>query len=198
MPQLPYLLLIEDDADLGYVLQTYLEMHGFEVRWAHDGEEALAFFQARRPDLCLLDIMLPKQDGFAVARTIRQQSDTPIIFLTARRLKIDKLKGFQLGADDYLIKPVDEEELIARIRAILRRTTPAKLVAPSVYHLGQYRFNRTNQTLSLGSKQQVLTEKEAALLHLLCENKNRLLPRTEALQQLWGRSDYFKIGRAHV
>lgn len=190
----PNILLVEDDADLGYVLKTYLEMHGFAVQWAQDGVQALHLFQHQAPDLCLLDVMLPKKDGFAVAQDIKQLADTPIIFLTAKGLKVDKLKGFQLGGDDYIVKPVDEEELIARIRAVLRRSSgsvSSESQTNQPVHVGQYLFEPANQVLTRGMHRQVLTEKEAALLLLLCKHKNRLLLRSEALKQIWGRSDYF-------
>ena len=187
------ILLAEDDNTLGYVLKEYLELHRYSVELAKDGEAALVAFHESTFDICILDIMLPKKDGFMLAADIRQlNKQVPIIFLTAKSLKIDKLKGFNIGADDYIVKPVDEEELIARINAVMRRVAE-RIDEPPVdkYSIGNYIFDYSNQCLILGEKKQLITVKEAAMLKLLCEHRSRILDRKQALKTLWGESDYF-------
>jgi DNA-binding response OmpR family regulator len=187
------ILLVEDDTSLGYILKEYLELHQFQIELARDGEAALQAFNRSPFDVCILDVMLPKKDGFAVAHEIKQiDGKFPIIFLTAKSLKIDKLKGFKLGADDYMVKPVDEEELIARIQAVMRRAAPSltKSEAQS-FLIGKYIFDHENQVLLLGDKKQFITVKEAAVLKLLCEHKGKILDRKHALKRLWGENDYF-------
>lgn len=188
---MPRILLIEDHDTLGYALKEYLEMKGFDVAWARDGDKGLAHFERYPTDLCILDIMMPGRDGFAVAEIIRRKEPRlPLIFLTARSLKVDLLKGFGLGADDYIIKPVDEEELVARIQAVLRRAAPEN--GPQAnFKVGRYIFDYPSQKLSLDGWERLLTEREAHLLRLLCERKGRLLPRQEVLKILWNQSDYF-------
>lgn len=179
--------LVEDDPSLGYILKEYLELYEFEVQLETDGELAINNFTTA--DLCILDLMLPKKDGFEVAKYIRQiASKIPLLFLTAKSLKVDKLKAFKLGADDYLVKPVDEEELIARIRAILNRSTET---GSDLYTIGEYCFDFLNQTLTRHNKQERLTEKEALILKELCINKNQIVSREQTLKKFWGESDYF-------
>ena len=187
-----HILLVEDDASLGYVLKEYLELHHFHIELAKDGEAALQAFNRSHFDVCILDVMLPKKDGFTVASEIKQVNEKmPIIFLTAKSLKIDKLKGFNLGADDYMVKPVDEEELIARISAVMRRVALVSNEGSHQFMIGKYTFDYTNQVLMLGDKKQFITVREAAVLKLLCEHKGRILDRRQALKRLWGESDYF-------
>lgn len=187
------ILLAEDDNTLGYVLKEYLELHRFAVELAKDGEAALLAFHRSPFDICILDVMLPKKDGFTLAAEIKQfNKQVPFIFLTARSLKIDKLKGFNIGADDYIVKPVDEEELIARVNAVMRRV--ADRTNESVNDqiaIGNYIFDYANQVLILGDQKQSMTVKEAAMLKLLCEHRSRILDRKQALKTLWGESDYF-------
>ena len=186
------ILIVEDDDSLGYILREYLEMQGFNVTLAKDGEEGLKIFNHRHFDLCILDVMLPKKDGFTLAYEIKQLNEKmPVIFLTSKALKIDKLKGFKLGADDYILKPVDEEELVARIEAVIRRANAATFNEPACFTIGKYVFDYTNQTLILENKKQLITVKEAAVLKLLCEHKGRILDRKNALKKLWGESDFF-------
>lgn len=187
------ILLVEDDNSLGYILKEYLEMYRFNIVLAKDGEEGLEIFNRRHFDLCILDVMLPKKDGFTLAYEIKQLNEKmPIIFLTSKALKIDKLKGFRLGADDYILKPVDEEELIARIEAVMRRYNAAlQNNEPATYMIGKYTFDFANQVLISGDKKQLITLKEAAVLQLLCEHKGRILDRKNTLKKLWGESDYF-------
>jgi len=188
-----HILLVEDDVSLGYVLKEYLELHHFHVELAKDGEAALQVFNRLHFDLCILDVMLPKKDGFTLAYEIRQLNEKmPIIFLTAKSLKVDKLKGFNLGADDYMVKPVDEEELIARIQAVMRRVMPINKERDGrQFMIGKYFFDADNQVLMLGDQKQFITSKEAAVLKMLCEHKGRILDRKQTLKRLWGESDYF-------
>jgi len=187
------ILLVEDDNSLGYILKEYLEMHKFTITLAKDGEAGLQIFNRQHFDLCILDVMLPKKDGFTLAYEIKQLNEKmPVIFLTSKALKIDKLKGFRLGADDYILKPVDEEELIARIEAVMRRAKATEQNNEGTkFSIGKYVFDYTNQVLILGNKKQLITVKEAAVLKMLCEHKGGILDRKNALKKLWGESDYF-------
>jgi two-component system, OmpR family, response regulator len=189
------LLLVEDDANLSMVLQDFLEITGYNCEVAADGKEGLRLFLKNPFDMCILDIMMPKMDGFTLAAEIRKKNPgIPIIFLTAKSLKEDRLKGFQQGCDDYITKPFSTEELSMRIKAILRRCMRTEIVdfkdAPR-FTIGKYTFDVENMQLLDKDKKQSLTRKEAALLKLLCEFKNRLLPRDMALNMLWGDADYF-------
>lgn len=187
----PKILLVEDDPILGYALKTYLEMHDFSITWEADGLLGKEAFLKESFDLCVLDVMMPKMDGFTLAAEIKNvNSAVPIIFLTARSMKIDKLQGFQKGADDYIVKPVDEEELIARIQAVLRRTQNLPNNATR-YVLGSLEFDTESRRLISESETIILTEKEADILQLLCEKKNQLLDRKLVLKKLWGQVDYF-------
>jgi DNA-binding response OmpR family regulator len=187
------ILLAEDDESLGYILKEYLELHHFHIELAKDGETAVQLFRASQFDICILDIMLPKKDGFAVAADIRGLNKRiPFIFLSAKSLKIDKLKGFNIGADDYIVKPVEEEELIARINAVMGRVIGAKKkIDNDLLNVGRYVFDYNNQVLILDNKKQNITIKEAAVLKLLYEHRSKILDRKLALKTLWGESDYF-------
>ncbi|GAB4420219.1 MAG: response regulator transcription factor [Bacteroidia bacterium] len=184
------LLLVEDDENLGYLLQTYLELKGYRVVWARDGQAGLAQARAQAFDLCILDVSMPQMDGFTLAAQLRAlRTGLPFIFLTARVLKVDVLRGFHLGAEDYIKKPIDEEELLARIQAVLRRSQQAPM--PDVIELGRYRFDPAGQRLTIGGSSRLLTERESALLYLLCRQRGHLVRGETLLQQLWGKSDYF-------
>lgn len=187
------ILLVEDDNNLGYILKEYLLMHDFDIVLAKDGAQGLEVFEKGKFDLCILDVMMPKMDGFTLAEKIKNQAPRiPIMFLTAKALKIDKLKGFKVGADDYLVKPVDEEELMARINAIVKRSGLIKEVPKqNVFLVGRYEFNFQNQTLILDAEKQIITTKEAEILRALCLHKGQLLDRETTLRELWGESDYF-------
>ncbi len=186
------ILLVEDDSTLGYILKEYLEMKGFLVHWGKNGVEGLDIFNKIRIDICILDIMMPEKDGFTLAKEIRSgNQDIPIIFLTAKSLKIDKLKGFNIGADDYIVKPVDEEELIARIKAVLKRSYRQKDSNEDYSLIGKYIVNYSTQTLKIDNEIINLSVKEIDLLKLLILNKNKILKRKEALKKLWGTNDYF-------
>jgi two-component system, OmpR family, response regulator len=187
------ILLVEDDNNLGYILKEYLGVHEFEVTWVKDGEAGLAAFKVGNFDLCVLDVMMPKMDGFTLAGEIKAvEQNIPIVFLTAKSLKVDKLKGFKVGADDYMVKPVDEEELIARINAIIKRSTfNNQKDTTSEFIIGSYVFDFLNQTLIRDDVNQSLTTKETEILRQLCLHKGQLLDRKVTLKQLWGETDYF-------
>lgn len=188
----PKILLVEDDESLGYILSEYLEMTDFSVKWTKDGEEGWEAFKKNVFDICILDIMMPKKDGLTLASEIKEsEPNQPIVFLTAKSLKIDKLKGFKIGCDDYITKPVDEEELIARIQAIIRRSSKSYSKSKGQHQIGSYQFDVANQSLSFKGERLGLTEKEADILKLLCEQKGEILNRKETLKAIWGENDYF-------
>ena len=191
------ILLAEDDLNLGLLLVDYLEVEGFDVKLCKDGELALKAFEAYTFDLCLLDVMMPKMDGFTLAKHIRAKNKkVPIIFITARSLKEDKLKGYGLGADDYITKPFDEEELLWKIKAVIRRAPSTKNeIKAELILIGKYTFDFTNQSLSIGGKTKRITEKESDILNYLCSHKNVVVKREELLKDLWGDNDYF-FGRS--
>lgn len=185
------LLLVEDDENLGYILKEYLEMNEFQIDWAKNGEQGLSKVQENNYGLCLLDIMMPKKDGFTLAKEIQKLDNSPpFLFLTAKSLKVDQLKGFNIGADDYIVKPVDEELLIARIRAILNRFNGEETVSQS-YSVGKYNFDSNKRELILEQDTQTLTPRESDLLELFCKNKEEVLTRDDALKSIWGESNYF-------
>jgi DNA-binding response OmpR family regulator len=189
------ILLAEDDNNLGFVVQDNLKSNGFDVTLCLNGEEALKAFANDNFDICLLDVMMPKKDGFAVAETIKElNSAIPIIFLTAKTMQTDKVKGFTIGADDYITKPFDFQELILRINAVLKRSQ--LLVenieeSVTIYHIGKYTFDIKNQVLKAGKAEQKLTKKETRILTFLCENMNDIAPRELLLKNIWGNDDYF-------
>jgi DNA-binding response OmpR family regulator len=191
------ILLAEDDLNLGILLVDYLESEGFDVKLCRDGEIASKAFQSGEFDVCILDVMLPKKDGYMVAKQIRQlNAKIPILFLTAKSLKEDKVKGFDIGADDYITKPFEEEELLCRIKAVIRRTGDNNSkTEPAQFTLGKYIFDYDNQALKLGSDVKRITEKESEILRYLCNNKNKLVKREELLVAVWGVNDYF-LGRS--
>lgn len=192
-----HILLAEDDLNLGILLVDYLEAEGFAVKLCKDGEIALKAFQQQAFDLCLLDVMMPKLDGFSLAKAIRQKNvAVPVIFITARSLKEDKLKGYGLGADDYITKPFDEEELLWKIKALIRRLPGTKSEhRPEAVSIGSYVFDWSNQYLSIRGSSRRITEKESDILKYLYEHRNQVIRREELLKALWGENDYF-LGRS--
>ncbi|MDR2287243.1 MAG: response regulator transcription factor [Prevotellaceae bacterium] len=187
-------LLAEDDENLGILLKEYLKVKEYDTDLYSDGDEAFKGFRdsGGTYDICILDVMMPIKDGFTLAQEIRQMSpDIPIIFLTAKSMKEDIVKGFSSGGDDYITKPFNIEEVILRIEAILRRTSAGEL-SQATYDIGEYVFNPTKQTLvySDGSEQK-LTAKEAELLRYLCVNRNNVLDRNFALRTVWNDDSYF-------
>lgn len=189
------ILLIEDDDSLGYLLSEYLKIKEFEVFWAQTGEKALKLIEADTHDLIILDVMLPDVDGFTLADKLKiNYPEIPFIFLTARSLKIDVLKGFSLGAVDYLKKPIDEEELVARIQALLSRIRPNRNQSEfeeNIYKIGAYDFNTRSQELIFKKEIIQLTGRETEVLHYLINHKNTLCSHKDILVQLWGKNDYF-------
>lgn len=191
------ILLAEDDLNLGVLLVDYLETEGFDVKLCKDGEMALRTFQSDQFDLCLLDVMMPKMDGFSLAKDIRlKDKNVPVLFITAKSLKEDKFKGYALGADDYITKPFDEEELLWKIKAVVRRIPEEKSESKTeIISVGKYLFNFTNQSLTLSGKTKRITEKESDILLYLSNRRNNLIKREEMLKDLWGENDYF-LGRS--
>ena len=186
------IMLCEDDENLGMLLREYLQAKGFSAELFPDGEAGYRAFMKQKYDICILDVMMPKKDGFTLAQEIRQaNADVPIIFLTAKQLKEDILEGFKIGADDYITKPFSMEELVFRVEAILRRVRGKKNKESSVYRVGNFTFDTQKQLLTIGEKQTKLTTKENELLALLCSHANEILQRDFALKTIWIDDNYF-------
>ena len=187
------ILLAEDDENLGALLREYLVAKKLNTTLFVNGELALQGFKKDKFDLCILDVMMPKMDGFTVAREIRKiNANIPFIFLTAKSLKDDVIEGFSAGADDYITKPFSMEELVYRIKAILRRTNHNNISdTDKTYNIGDYEFDSQKQILKHGGKEQKLTTKESDLLKLLCNNMNNVLERNFALKTIWQEDSYF-------
>ncbi len=187
-------LLAEDDKNLGSVLTSYLEAKGFPTILCANGKEAFDQFKKGEFDFCIVDVMMPIMDGFTLAKEIREKDKkVPILFLTAKSMQEDKLKGFELGADDYLTKPFSMEELLMRMQAIIRRTTERKTMeaSRSFYEIGLFTFDYNRQILKSIDTEQKLTSKESELLKMLCDNVNQVLDRSEALKKIWFDDSYF-------
>jgi DNA-binding response OmpR family regulator len=199
MSQKSKILLVEDDVNFGDVLSAYLEMNEYEVTLATDGEMGLDTFKKGRYDLCIFDVMMPKKDGFALAKDVRELDQTvPIIFLTAKTMKEDIIKGFKAGADDYMSKPFTSEELLYRIQAVLKRSQKVdkQKQESKDFYIGKYHFNYPLRILSFKSNkgedlQEKLSPKEAELLKMFCQYTNDILPRSLALKEIWGEDNYF-------
>jgi len=191
------ILLAEDDPNLGDILKDYLELKGkYEVVLCKDGEEALRIFNRDEFDLCILDVMMPKKDGFTLGKEIRKiNENVPIIFATAKGMMEDKTVAFGLGGDDYITKPFRVEELLLRINALLRRATSREQAeveeTPTSFDIGEYSFDYTSQIIKRDGEQQKLSTKEAELLRMLCLKKNDVLTREEALLKIWHDDNYF-------
>jgi len=186
------ILLCEDDESLGILLRDYLQAKGYNAELYLDGEAGSKAFMKNRFDMCVLDVMMPKKDGFTLAQEIREvDADIPIIFLTARNLKEDIFEGFKIGADDYLTKPFSMDELVYRMEAILRRVKGSRVPTATLYKLGKFEFDTQRQILSCGSEQVKLTTKESELLGLLCAHANDVLLRELALKSIWIDDNYF-------
>jgi DNA-binding response OmpR family regulator len=186
------ILLAEDDENLGKLLSSFLSAKGFETTLAENGQLAIERFNANRFDFVILDVMMPKMDGFAVAEEIRKiDKNIPILFLTAKSMKEDKLKGFELGADDYLTKPFSMEELLARITAINKRINPNQIKSSDSFQLASVEFNPISRSLKIAGEERKLTTKESQLLNLLCKNQTEILDRQAALRAIWGDDNYF-------
>lgn len=194
MDKKAHILLVEDDNTLGYLLKEYLGMNDFNVSLVVTASDAMKKLESHHFDLAILDVMLPDRDGFDLAKSIQNQHATlPFLFLTARSLKVDVLKGFALGAVDYLKKPIDEEELVVRINALLSRLEPTQntKIDQKEYTLGIFTFNPINQELIGNNSKQSLTKRESELLNYLLQHKNTLCTHKDILVRLWGKSDYF-------
>ncbi len=193
------ILLVEDDQNFGDVLRSYLEMHDYEVTLATDGMQGLESYKKGNFDLCIFDVMMPKKDGFTLAKEIREKdAEMPIIFLTAKTMKEDVLKGFKIGADDYISKPFNSEELLYRIQAILKRSQQKADPKEEIkdFFIGKYHFNYPLRilTFDLNGKEEEkikLSPKEAQLLRMFAVHMNDILPRSEALTKIWGEDNYF-------
>ncbi|HRT48206.1 MAG TPA: response regulator transcription factor [Bacteroidales bacterium] len=185
------IFLVEDDLSFGSVLKSYLELNDYVVEWVDDGKYAMDAFRRGSYDICILDVMLPNVDGFTIAGEIRKINTTiPIVFLTAKKLKEDVLKGYGVGGDDYITKPFDTDILLAKIKAIIaRRDTGDK--SRDLYEIGKFTFNSKLRILKIGDQEMKLSPKEAQLLELLANNPNSLIPREMALKKIWGSDDYF-------
>jgi DNA-binding response OmpR family regulator len=189
----PKILICEDDANLGAVLKNYLELNDYEIVLERDGRLGLAAFQREKFDLCLLDVMMPNMDGFALAESIRDiNPDVPLFFLSAKTMKEDIIQGYKLGADDYISKPFDSEVLLHKIKVILKRNEELhRDVENAEYDLGGFHFNPRLRELTANGKTITLSPKESQLLRMLCEYRNDLLPRDIALKRIWGSDTYF-------
>jgi len=189
-------LLAEDDLSLGYVIKDNLADAGYEVVLCPDGQTAIDKFDKNEFNICLLDVMMPHKNGFDVAKKIRQQSDlVPILFITAKSLEEDRIKGFQTGADDYITKPFSIQELLMRMEVFLRRSKKMHSDKSVSFKIGKLRFSYTDLKLAIDEQVFNLTQKEADLLKFLCEHSNRILKREEVLLNVWGKDDYF-LGRS--
>ena len=195
----PRILLVEDDENFGDVLRSYLEMHDYDVTLATDGEKGLRAFKPDAFDICIFDVMMPRKDGFTLAKDIRERDEqVPIIFLTAKNLKEDVLQGFRAGADDYITKPFVSEELLMRIRAILKRSQPQPDPEDGVreFDIGRFHYDSVLRELTFDRGKPTenldkLSPKEAELLRLFALRKNDVLTRKEALTKIWGEDNYF-------
>lgn len=190
------ILLVEDDQDFGKMLKQYLMLNKFHVTWALNGEEAFTIIKKNDFDLCVIDVMMPVMDGFTLAKKISElKPEIPFLFLTARKTKEDRIKGLRLGADDYIVKPFEAEELILRLKNIIKRASQQNKhgieITDATIAIGNYSFNYPNLTLTINGNESKITEKEAKLLYYLFKNRNQLLRREEILSNVWGKTDFF-------
>lgn len=190
------ILLVEDDLNLGFLLVNFLQDENYKVKLCRDGFEGLNIAQTEHFDLCLFDVMMPKLDGFALAKALRKKGvTTPFIFLTAKSMKEDRLNGYSIGAEDYITKPFDEDELLCKIKVILRREKADKIeCGPKQFEIGSFQFDYNLHQLTHGQEVHRITKKENEILKLLCMQKNNILRRDEAVEKIYGHNDYF-MGR---
>ncbi len=192
MKEKEHIFLVEDDLSFGAVLKSYLEIHDFNVTWVDDGKFAVDRFKNATFQLCILDVMLPNVDGFTIASEIRRVNESvPIIFLTAKALKEDILKGYNVGADDYITKPFDTEVLVYKIKAVLKRKDFGDAREINEFTIGKFTYDYKLRKITMGEHAQKLSPKEAELLKLLCLHENELLSRETALNKIWGEDGYF-------
>ena len=188
------ILLVEDDENLGYAIKDNLELRHYGVQWCKDGQEGINSYRHGFFDLCILDVMLPKKDGFSLAEDIRSvDKDIPILFLTAKSMLEDKLEGFRRGGDDYITKPFSIDELVYRMEVFLKRSTSN--LHRSTYQLGDYEFDYDGLKLSINGDDRVLTQKEAEVLKYFADNLGQVVKRKSILKAIWGENDYF-MGRS--
>ncbi len=186
------LLLVEDDESLGYVLSEYLKMKNFSISWVKNGKDALSILSQQPFDLCILDVMMPDMDGFKLAEKIKLNNITiPFLFLTARSLKIDLLKGYSLGAIDYIRKPIDEEELVVRLKSLLSLLKDSNNKEEETYKIGMYSYSPANYELKINEEKRQLTARESELLLYLWQHKNNICRHNDILNTFWGKNDYF-------
>jgi DNA-binding response OmpR family regulator len=188
------ILLLEDDLNLGALLKEHLRMQGFEVVLCTNGVDGLAAFKSSNYDICLVDIVMPRMDGFTFTREVRKSDESiPIIFLTAKSLQEDKIEGFRIGCDDYITKPFSMEELLLRIHAVLKRSKGGQgiMASQTSFKLGKYSFDYGKQILENSKSKIKLTPRESDLLRLLCIHKGKTLEREKALREIWGNTSYF-------
>lgn len=192
------ILLVEDDKTLNFIIRDNLEEAGYQVKASEDGQSAFELFNQDQFDLCLLDVMLPKLDGFSLAKKIRvKDQSVPILFLTAKAMSEDKINGFTIGGDDYITKPFSMEELLLRIRVFLKRSHTDETQSDDLKNckIGHFNFLFDNLTLEHGEEKRTLTYKEAELLRYFCEHSNAVLSRSDILKKVWGSDDYY-LGRS--
>ncbi|WP_421797520.1 response regulator transcription factor [Haliscomenobacter sp.] len=191
-----HLLYVEDDASLSFVTRDNLEMNGYKITCCMDGRQAMEVVKNERFDLCILDVMLPEVDGFTIAKEIRKyDAEVPILFLSAKSLKEDRIEGLRIGGDDYLTKPFSIEELLLKVEIFLRRRHMVAPQMPKMIRIGQYLFDYTNLTLEQNGELRRLTQREADLLRYLMSNRGQVIRRSAILEQIWGEDDYF-LGRS--
>ena len=187
-----HILLVEDEPNFGDLLKNYLELSGYRITLCRNGTQGLSKFRTGSFDLCVLDVMMPQKDGFTLAEEIRAINEqVPLIFLTARKLKEDVLKGFKLGADDYITKPFDSEVLLYKLKAILKRQSIQLDTKQEAFEIGKYEFDFKLRTISKGKQSHKLSPKEAQLLRVLCQFKGDVMPRELALKHIWKEENYF-------
>lgn len=187
-----HIFLVEDDLSFGAVLKSYLELNEYEVTWVDDGKYAFEKFRTGTYQICILDVMLPNVDGFTIGAEIRKvDKEIPMVFLTAKSLKEDILKGYNVGADDYIAKPFDTEVFLCKIQAIIKRQSAVSENEEFIFTIGSYLFDSKLRYISREGIKQKLSPKESDLLKLLCQNRNELLPRNTALRKIWGEDGYF-------
>lgn len=192
MNQIYHIFLVEDDLSFGAVLKSYLEINDYKVTWVDDGKYAVDKFRAGEYHICILDVMLPNIDGFTIGTEIRKiNKDIPMVFLTAKTLKEDILRGYNVGADDYITKPFDTEVLLCKIQAIIKRQSTEPASNDTIFSIASYRFDSKLRQIIRNDEKQKLSPKESDLLKLLCQNKNELLARETALRKIWGDDGYF-------
>jgi DNA-binding response OmpR family regulator len=184
------ILIVEDEPNISEVVSLYMRRAGFQVHTAEDGNSALSYMEKRLPDLLILDIMLPELDGLSVLRWLRDRSDTPVILVTARREEVDRIAGLEMGADDYVVKPFSPQELVSRVRAVLRRTKNSESGSEGSRMYGDLTIDTTTRLVTLAEKEITLTSREFDLLWLLASHPRQVYSREQLLQRVWGSSDY--------